>query len=71
MGTRKIQWCSPVYTPSNTVLYTVLGGMHTGATWRTPLNRPCAAAMRSFCQITLTTCFTYLYTLIFIGTIAT
>jgi len=24
----------------------VLGGMHTGATWRIPLNRPCAAAMR-------------------------
>jgi len=23
----------------------VLGGVHTGATWRIPLNRPCAAAM--------------------------
>jgi len=22
------------------------GGAHTGATWRIPLNRPCAAAMR-------------------------
>ena len=31
-------------------------GVHTGATWRIRLNRPCAAAMRSFCQITLTTC---------------
>jgi len=24
----------------------VLGGVHTGATWRIPLNRPCATAMR-------------------------
>jgi len=24
----------------------VLGGVHIGATWRIPLNRPCAAAMR-------------------------
>jgi len=30
--------------------------VHIGATWRMRLNRPCAAAMRSFCQITLTTC---------------
>ena len=37
----------------------VLGGVHTGATWRIPLNRPCAAAMRPFCQITLTTCYSY------------
>ena len=34
----------------------VLGRMHTGATWRIPLNRSCAAAMEPFCQITLTTC---------------
>jgi len=32
----------------------VLGGVHIGATWQIPLNRPCAAA---FCQVTLTTCF--------------
>ena len=36
----------------------VLGGVHTSATWRIPLNHPCAAAMRPFCQITLTTCST-------------
>ena len=24
----------------------VLGGVHTGTSWRIPLNRPCAAAMR-------------------------
>jgi len=24
----------------------VLGGVHSGATWRIPLNRPCAAVMR-------------------------
>jgi len=23
----------------------ILGGVHTGATWRIPLNRPCVAAM--------------------------
>jgi len=34
----------------------VLGGVHTGATWRIPLNCPCAAAMQPFCEITLTTC---------------
>jgi len=34
----------------------VLGGVHSGATWRIQLNSPCAAAMRPFCQITLTTC---------------
>ena len=33
----------------------VLGGLHIGATWWIPLNRPCAAVMRPFCQITLTT----------------
>ena len=32
----------------------VFGGMHTGTTWRMLLNRPCAAAMWSFCKITLT-----------------
>jgi len=36
-----------------------LGGVHTGATWRIPVYRPCAVAMRPFCQITLTTCFIY------------
>ena len=30
----------------------VVGGMLTGATWRIPLNRPCTAAIRPFCQIT-------------------
>jgi len=30
--------------------------VHTGATWRILLNRPRAAAMRPFCEITLTTC---------------
>ena len=32
----------------------VLDKVHTGATWRTQLNRLCAAAMRPLCQITLT-----------------
>jgi len=32
---------------------------HIGATWRMPLNRPCTAAMRPFCQMTLTTCCYY------------
>ena len=36
----------------------ILGGVHTVATWQIPLNHPCVAAMRSFCQITLTTCYT-------------
>jgi len=35
----------------------VLGGVHAGTIWRIPLNRPRAAALRSFCQITLTTCY--------------
>jgi len=35
----------------------VLGGVHTGATWQIPLNRPCVAAMLPFCEITLTTCY--------------
>jgi len=35
----------------------VLGGAHTGATWRIPLKRPCAAGMRPFYQITLPTCY--------------
>jgi len=34
----------------------MLDGVHIGATWRIRLNRPCAAAMWPFCQITLTTC---------------
>jgi len=34
----------------------VLDGVDIGAIWRIRLNRPFAAAMRSFCQITLTTC---------------
>ena len=29
----------------------LLGGVHTGATWRIPLNCPCVAGMRPFCQI--------------------
>jgi len=33
------------------------GGLHTGATWRIPVNHLYAAAMRPFCQITWTTCF--------------
>ena len=33
----------------------VLHGVHTGAIWRIRLNRPCAAAMRHFCQINLIT----------------
>ena len=35
----------------------VLDGVHIGATWRIRLNHPCAAAMRPFCQIALTTCW--------------
>ena len=31
-------------------------GVHVGTTWPIQLNRPCAAAMRPFDQITLTTC---------------
>ena len=34
----------------------VLGWMHTDATWQMPLNRTCAAMMRPFCPITLTSC---------------
>jgi len=37
----------------------VLDGVHIGVTWRIRLNRPCVAAMQPFCQITLTTCYTY------------
>jgi len=37
-------------------------GMHIGVTWRIRLNRPCAAAMRPFCQITLTTCHYFKFT---------
>ena len=35
----------------------MLRGVHIGANWRIRLNRPCVAAMRPFCQITLTTCY--------------
>ena len=35
----------------------MLDGVHIGATWRIRLNRPRAAAMRPFGQITLTTYF--------------
>jgi len=35
----------------------ILGGVHTGASWRIPLNRSCAEAMRHSCQITLMTCY--------------
>jgi len=31
----------------------IIRWMHTGATWRIALKRPCAVAMRPFCQITL------------------
>jgi len=34
----------------------ILDGGYIGATWGIRLNRPCAAAMLPFCQITLTTC---------------
>jgi len=34
-----------IWTRVSTKKY-VLGGVHTGATWRIPLNRLCAAAMR-------------------------
>jgi len=37
----------------------VLGAVHTGATWRIPLKRPCAAAMRPSCQIALITCLSF------------
>jgi len=37
----------------------LLDGINTDATWRIAMNRPCAAAMRLFCQITLTTCYYY------------
>ena len=36
-------------------VWTLVGPRKHGATWRIRLNRPCAAAMRPFCQITLTT----------------
>jgi len=29
----------------------VLGGVHTGATWRIPLNLPCVAVMRLFVKL--------------------
>ena len=34
----------------------VLDGVHSGATWRILLNRPCVVAMRPFRQITMSTC---------------
>jgi len=34
----------------------VLLWVHIGTTWQIRLNRPFAAVMRSFCQISLTTC---------------
>ena len=39
----------------------VLDGVHNSATWRIWLNRPCAAAVRPFCQIFLTNyyCLTF------------
>jgi len=42
----------------------VLDKVHIGATWQIRLNRPCAAAMRLFCQITWTTCYLYNHTTI-------
>ena len=44
--------------------HVLAGGVHTGAIWRIPLNRPCAAAMQPFCQITLTNSIIYLFILI-------
>jgi len=41
-------------------------GVHIGSTWRIRLNRPCAAAMRPFCQITLTACYVIGQTIIFL-----
>ena len=38
-------------------------GVHVGATWGIRLSRPCAAAVRPFCQITLTTCYFFFYLL--------
>jgi len=38
-------------------LWTRVGPRKHGANWWIPLNRPCAAAMRPFCQMTLTTCY--------------
>jgi len=35
----------------------ILGGVHIGTIWQILLNHPCAAAMRHFCQISLTTCY--------------
>jgi len=35
----------------------VLGGVHTGSIWQIPLNCLCAAAMRPFYEITMTTCY--------------
>jgi len=33
-------------------------GVHIGATWRIPMDRPCAAAMQPFVKLlSLTTCF--------------
>jgi len=44
-------------SPSNTgPRKHVLCGVHTGASWRIPLSCPYAAAMQTFCHITLTTC---------------
>jgi len=37
----------------------VLHAVHIDAAWQMRLNRPCAAAMQPFCQITLTTCYHY------------
>jgi len=31
----------------------LLGGVHSGATWQIPLNRPCVAAVWPFCQTRL------------------
>jgi len=35
----------------------IIRWVHIGAAWQIRLNRTCAAAMRSFCQITSTTCW--------------
>ena len=42
----------------------ILDGVHISDTWQIRLNCPCAAAMRSFCQITSNTCCLFLLTII-------
>jgi len=39
----------------------MLNKVHISTTWRLRLNRPYAAAMRPFCEITFTSCYCYYY----------